>query len=141
MKLPNDDFEELVAEYGKSQALKALDEALSKRVEFELADEKMVNGKRAWLMLQCRIFPCIFLSLKGVNSPYDWLATEATKQKWYGWARILGAEKTKHLSKRRRNHHSQRSSEKSIFRRRFADIRNSVFFDRKMQTAQFNALI
>ncbi len=39
------DFEELVAEYGKSQALKALDEALSKRVEFQLADEKVVNGK------------------------------------------------------------------------------------------------
>ena len=34
------DFEELVAEHGKSQALKALDEALSKRVEFELADGK-----------------------------------------------------------------------------------------------------
>jgi ATP-dependent helicase/nuclease subunit A len=34
------DFEELVVEHGKSQALKALDEALSKRVEFELADEK-----------------------------------------------------------------------------------------------------
>ena len=34
------DFEELVAEHGKSQALKALDEALSKRVEFELADQK-----------------------------------------------------------------------------------------------------
>jgi ATP-dependent helicase/nuclease subunit A len=34
------DFEELVAEHGKSQALKALDEALSKRVEFELADAK-----------------------------------------------------------------------------------------------------
>ncbi len=34
------DFEELVAEHGKSQALKALEEALSKRVEFELADEK-----------------------------------------------------------------------------------------------------
>jgi ATP-dependent helicase/nuclease subunit A len=39
------DFEELVAEYGKSQALKALDEALSKRVEFELADERgFVDG-------------------------------------------------------------------------------------------------
>ena len=34
------DFEELVAEHGKSQSLKALDEALSKRVEFQLADEK-----------------------------------------------------------------------------------------------------
>ncbi|MEY4583615.1 MAG: hypothetical protein RJB10_112 [Pseudomonadota bacterium] len=34
------DLKELVAEYGKSQALKALDEALSKRVEFQLADEK-----------------------------------------------------------------------------------------------------
>jgi ATP-dependent helicase/nuclease subunit A len=34
------DFEELVAEHGKSQALNALDEALSKRVEFELADQK-----------------------------------------------------------------------------------------------------
>ncbi len=34
------DFEELVAEHGKSQALKALDEALSKRVEFQLADDK-----------------------------------------------------------------------------------------------------
>ena len=34
------DFEELVAEHGKSQALKALEEALSKRVEFELADQK-----------------------------------------------------------------------------------------------------
>jgi ATP-dependent helicase/nuclease subunit A len=39
------DFEELVAEHGKSQALKALDEALSKRVEFQLADENVVNGK------------------------------------------------------------------------------------------------
>ena len=38
--LAKNDFEELVAEYGKSQALKALDEALSKRVEFELADAK-----------------------------------------------------------------------------------------------------
>jgi ATP-dependent helicase/nuclease subunit A len=34
------DFEALVTEHGKSQALKALDEALSKRVEFELADDK-----------------------------------------------------------------------------------------------------
>jgi ATP-dependent helicase/nuclease subunit A len=34
------DFEELVAEHGKSQALKALEEALSKRVEFQLADDK-----------------------------------------------------------------------------------------------------
>ncbi|MEY4910736.1 MAG: hypothetical protein RL761_399, partial [Pseudomonadota bacterium] len=34
------DFEELVTEHGKSQALNALDEALSKRVEFELADQK-----------------------------------------------------------------------------------------------------
>jgi ATP-dependent helicase/nuclease subunit A len=34
------DFEALVNEHGKSQALKALDEALSKRVEFELADQK-----------------------------------------------------------------------------------------------------
>ena len=37
-------FEALVAEHGKSQALKALDEALSKRVEFQLADDKgLVN--------------------------------------------------------------------------------------------------
>ena len=34
------DFEDLVFEHGRSQALKALDEALSKRVEFELADAK-----------------------------------------------------------------------------------------------------
>ena len=34
------DFEALVTAHGKSQALKALDEALSKRVEFELADQK-----------------------------------------------------------------------------------------------------
>ena len=36
------DFEDLVTEFGRSQALKALEEALSKRVEFALADARSV---------------------------------------------------------------------------------------------------
>ena len=113
------DFEELVAEYGKSQALKALEEALSKRVEFQLADEKgLVDASVPH-------FAEFFAEFSGVTSPYDLLATEATKAKWYGWARVLVAEKNKTPVKAAEVIIS--AFEKISLEERFADIRK-VFF-------------
>ena len=113
------DFEELVAEYGKSQALKALDEALSKRVEFELADAKgLVDASVPH-------FSVHFAEFAGESSPYDWLATEATKQKWYGWARVLGGEKNKTPVKAAEVIIS--AFEKTSLEERFTDLRK-VFF-------------
>ena len=113
------DFEQLVAEHGKSQALKALDEALSKRVEFELADAKgLVDASVPH-------FSVHFAEFEGQSSPYDWLATEAAKQKWYGWARVLGAEKNKTPVKAAEVIIS--AFEKLSLEERFADIRK-VFF-------------
>ncbi|MEQ1535584.1 MAG: UvrD-helicase domain-containing protein [Burkholderiaceae bacterium] len=116
---PKRDFEALVAEHGKSQALKALDEALSKRVEFELADAKgLVDASVPH-------FSVHFAEFAGESSPYDWLATDATKQKWYGWARVLGVEKNKTPVKAAEVIIS--AFEKTSLEERFADLRK-VFF-------------
>ena len=83
------DFEDLVAQYGRSQALKALEEALSKRVEFVLADQ---NG-----VLESSVprFGQLYPALADVETPAAALDTAMARQNWLVWARELGAEKLK----------------------------------------------
>ena len=91
------DFEELVAEYGKSQALKALDEALSKRVEFQLADDKgLVNDSVPH-------FAEFFPEFAGCESPEDaFLNSDASndvrRRIFSDAAKILGAASQKTFS-------------------------------------------
>jgi ATP-dependent helicase/nuclease subunit A len=87
------DFEELVAEHGKSQALKALDEALSKRVEFQLADEKgLVDASVPH-------FAEFFSDFAGCESPeVAFLESESRRQILVAAAKILGAASQKTFS-------------------------------------------
>ncbi len=87
------DFEELVAEHGKSQALKALDEALSKRVEFELADAKgLVDASVPH-------FAEFFPDFAGCESPEAaFLASNTRQQILADAAKILGAASQKTFS-------------------------------------------
>ena len=91
------DFEELVAEHGKSQALKALEEALSKRVEFELADEKGL------VAASVPHFAEFFPDFVGCDSPEAaFLNTDASndirRQILVDAAKILGAVSQKTFS-------------------------------------------
>jgi ATP-dependent helicase/nuclease subunit A len=82
------DFEELVAEHGKSQALKALDEALSKRVEFQLADEKgLVDASVPH-------FSVFFLDFSGCESPEAAFENSAAQHAiFYDAAKVMAAYK------------------------------------------------
>ncbi len=83
------DFEDLVQEYGRAQALKALEEALSKRVEFVLADQ---NG-----VLESSVphFGQLYPAFADFETPAAALETETARQNWLAWARELGSEKLK----------------------------------------------
>jgi ATP-dependent helicase/nuclease subunit A len=83
------DFEELVAEHGKSQALKALDEALSKRVEFQLADEKgLVDASVPH-------FAEYFPGFSGCESPEAAFENSAAQHAiFYDAAKVMAAYKT-----------------------------------------------
>ena len=87
------DFEELVAEHGKSQALKALDEALSKRVEFELADGKgLVDDSVPH-------FSAYFPEFSGCDSPEAAFAASGIhRQILADAAKILGSAAQKSFS-------------------------------------------
>ena len=91
------DFEELVTEHGKSQALKALDEALSKRVEFQLADEKgLVDASVPH-------FSVFFAEFVGCNSPEALFSNRNTSsdsrhQILSDAAKVLGAASQKTFS-------------------------------------------
>ena len=80
------DYEAAVARYGRSQTHKALEAALAKRVEFELADaagivDASVPG-----------FGAQFPQFAGLESPADALAGEAAHARWHERSRALGAE-------------------------------------------------
>jgi ATP-dependent helicase/nuclease subunit A len=87
------DFEELVAEHGKSQALKALEEALSKRVEFQLADEKgLVDASVPH-------FSVFFEEFAGCESPnVGFENNDLRRQILTDAAKILGAASQKTFS-------------------------------------------
>ena len=80
------DFEELVDEHGRSQALKALEEALAKRVEFELADQAGV------VETSVLHFATQFAEFAGFESPNDVFLRDATRRQiLLDAAKILGA--------------------------------------------------
>ena len=83
------DFEALVAAHGRFQAAKALEAALSRRVEFSLADAAGV--------VDASVLPfgTLYPALAGLPTPAEALADEATRQRWLTWARALGTESNK----------------------------------------------
>ena len=83
------DFEDLVSEFGRFQALKALEEALSKRVEFALADAKGV------LETSVPHFAAFYPVLAGFETPSAALDTAVAHENWLAWAKELGSEKLK----------------------------------------------
>lgn len=80
------DFEASVAAYGRFNTQKALEAALSKRVEFALADELGVVADSV------QPFGALFPGLAGLQAPHDALGGDAARRRWHAWSRALGAE-------------------------------------------------
>ncbi|MET3494403.1 UvrD-helicase domain-containing protein [Variovorax boronicumulans] len=79
------DYYAVVATHGRSQTAKALGEALTKRVEFSLADvENAVQH-----------FSALYPSLEGLNEPTHALRGEAVRRRWLDRAAALGREANK----------------------------------------------
>ncbi|MFH0131462.1 UvrD-helicase domain-containing protein [Variovorax sp. VaC1] len=79
------DYYAVVATHGRSQTAKALSEALSKRVEFSLADaENAVQH-----------FSALHSSLAGMDQPTDALRGEPVRRRWLDRAAALGRESNK----------------------------------------------
>lgn len=79
------DYYAVVATHGRSQTAKALSEALSKRVEFSLADaENAVQH-----------FSVLHSSLAGMDQPTDALRGEPVRRRWLDRAAALGRESNK----------------------------------------------
>ncbi|RYF26759.1 MAG: DNA helicase UvrD [Comamonadaceae bacterium] len=83
------DYEQAVALHGRSQTHKALAGALSKRVEFTLADEAGV------IDASVPPFATQFPDLQGLATPAHALDSQAVQQLWLARARALGAESNK----------------------------------------------
>lgn len=83
------DYEAVVAQHGRSQTHKALAAALSKRVEFDLADEAgVVDASVPPFQLQ-------YPELAACNEPADALQGDTCQQRWLVRAKALGAEANK----------------------------------------------
>jgi len=79
------DYYAVVATHGRSQTAKALGEALTKRVEFSLADaENAVQH-----------FSALYPSLEGLDEPTDALRGEPVRRRWLDRAAALGKESNK----------------------------------------------
>lgn len=83
------DFLDSVARHGRHQTLKALTNALGKRVEFALADEQGIVDDSV------QPFGAVVPALAGLARPELALTGDAVRARWLGWARELGAEKNK----------------------------------------------
>ena len=83
------DYATAVACHGRSQTHKALVSALSKRVEFTLADEAGVVDASV------PPFGALDDALADLPTPAHALEGEAVQARWLGWARALGAEANK----------------------------------------------
>ncbi len=83
------DFADSVALHGRSQTRKALEAALAKRVEFELAEE---GG-----MVDASVPPFHAQSPQwaGLEHPAQALAAEDCRARWLAWAAALGSESAK----------------------------------------------
>ena len=83
------DYEAVVARHGRSQTHKALAAALSKRVEFDLADGAgVVDASVPPFQVHCP-------ELAAFNEPADALQSDACHQRWLARAKALGAEANK----------------------------------------------
>ncbi len=83
------DYQALVFEHGRAQAEKALGAALSKRVEFTLADAQgVVDGS-------VQHFTQRHAGLKHLDEPAQALAGEGTRARWLARAASLGGEANK----------------------------------------------
>jgi ATP-dependent exoDNAse (exonuclease V) beta subunit (contains helicase and exonuclease domains) len=83
------DYEAVVARHGRSQMHKALAAALSKRVEFDLADGAgVVDASVPPFQVHCP-------ELAAFNEPADALQSDACHQRWLARAKALGAESNK----------------------------------------------
>jgi len=83
------DFEASVAAHGRFQTQKALHAALSKRVEFTLADTHGV------VEASVKPFAEVFPQFAGVHEPEAMLDGDMARARWVARARLLGAEKNK----------------------------------------------
>ncbi|QIL79740.1 UvrD-helicase domain-containing protein [Diaphorobacter sp. HDW4A] len=83
------DYERSIALHGRSQTHKALEAALSKRVEFTLADEAGV------IDASVPHFTEQFPEFEGLDKPSDALATEAASARWHARSGSLGSESAK----------------------------------------------
>ena len=83
------DYEAVVARHGRSQTHKALAAALSKRVEFDLADMAgVVDASVPPFQVQ-------YPDLAAFNEPADALQGDVCHQRWLARAKALGAEANK----------------------------------------------
>ncbi|MDA8456157.1 UvrD-helicase domain-containing protein [Acidovorax sp. GBBC 3334] len=83
------DYMQSVARHGRSQTRKALESALAKRVEFELAD---AGGA---VDASVPPFQAQWPELSAMDHPAQALAGEACRARWLGWAAAMGAETNK----------------------------------------------
>ncbi len=81
------DYEAAVARHGRSQTHKALEAALAKRVEFDLADAAGIVDASV------PAFGVQFPQYAGLQVPADALAGAAAQQRWQARAALLGTEK------------------------------------------------
>ncbi len=83
------DYEALVASHGRSQAGAALEAALSKRVEFVLADA----GGHVEDAVQT--FAMRYPSMATYDAPTDALNGDIARHRWMAWSSALGSESNK----------------------------------------------
>jgi len=83
------DYLESVRIHGRFSTRKALLAVLDKRVEFTLADRHGVVESSV------RAAGAQYPAFAAVDQPQDLLLPESARQRWFGWARSLGAEKNK----------------------------------------------
>ena len=83
------DFEAVVLEHGRFQTEKALQGALSKRIEFSLADADGIVDTSV------RHFQELFPLLAELEHPAAALESAAARGRWLGWAKALGEETNK----------------------------------------------
>ncbi|MDP2263567.1 MAG: UvrD-helicase domain-containing protein [Hydrogenophaga sp.] len=83
------DFMDCVAEHGRHQTLKALLNALQKRVEFALADAAGV------VEASVQTFGALHPQWQALPSPELSLASASARDRWHAWARALATETNK----------------------------------------------
>lgn len=83
------DYEAVIATHGRSQAEKALEGALQRRVEFMLADAQAV--------IDTSVPPAteLYTEFAGLDIPAQWLLQATVRERWLARAQALGQEKNK----------------------------------------------